>query len=57
MCSLHAVDKSFSGIKIVYFGSLGAEFQEVANDNKEIKKILANRLKESINCQPKTPLG
>ena len=46
MCSLHAVDKSFSGIKIVYFGSLGAEFQEVANDNKEIKKILANRLKE-----------
>ncbi len=46
MCSLHAVDKSFSGIKIVYFESLGAEFQEVANDNKEIKKILANRLKE-----------
>ena len=46
MCSLHAVDKSFSGIKIVYFGSLGAEFQEVANDNKEMKKILTNRLKE-----------
>lgn len=46
MCSLHAVDKSFSGIKIVYFGSLGAEFQEVVNDNKEMKKILTNRLKE-----------
>lgn len=46
MCSLHAVDKSFSGIKIVYFGELGAELQAVANDNKEIKKILANRLKE-----------
>ena len=46
MCSLHAIDKSFSGIKIVYFGRLGAEFQEVANDNKEVKIILANRLKE-----------
>lgn len=46
MCSLHAIDNSFSGIKIVYFGELGAELQEVANDNKEIKKALANRLKE-----------
>ena len=46
MCSLHAIDKSFSGVKIVYFGRLGAEFQEVANDNKEVKMILANRLKE-----------
>ena len=46
MCSLHALDKSFSGVKIVYFGRLGAEFQEVANDNKEIKMILVNRLKE-----------
>ena len=46
MCSLHAIDKSFSGVKIVYFGMLGAEFQEVANDNKEVKMILANRLKE-----------
>lgn len=46
MCSLHAIDKSFSGITIVYFGMLGAELQEVANNNKEIKKILSNRLKE-----------
>ena len=46
MCSLHAIDNSFSGIKIVYFGKLGTELQEVANDNEEVKMILANRLKE-----------
>ena len=46
MCSLHAIDKSFSGIKIAFFGELGAELQGVANNNKEIKKILANRLIE-----------
>ena len=46
MCSLHAVDKSFSSIKIVYFGELGAEFQGVVNDNKEVKRVLVNRLKE-----------
>ena len=49
MCSLHNVDKSFSCIKIVYFGNLGAELQGVANDNKKIKKTLANRLKEKHN--------
>lgn len=46
MCSLHAMDKRFSGIKIAYFGRLGTELQEVANDNKEVKMILANRLRE-----------
>lgn len=46
MCSLHAIDKRFSGIKIAYFGRLGTELQGVASDNKEVKKILANRLKE-----------
>ncbi|MFR8710953.1 MAG: hypothetical protein ACLVEN_01810 [Anaerotignum lactatifermentans] len=46
MCSLHAIDKSFSDIKIVYFGELGTELQGVANNNKEKKKILANRLRE-----------
>lgn len=46
MCSLHAIDKSFSSIKIVYFGELGSELQEVNNDNKETKMILSNRLKE-----------
>ncbi len=46
MCRLHAIDKRFSGIRIAYFGKLGTELQGVANDNKEVKKILANRLKE-----------
>lgn len=38
MCSLHAIDKSFSDIKIVYFGELGTELQGVANNNKEKKR-------------------
>lgn len=46
MCALHATDKFFSSIKIVYFGRLGAELQGVANGNKDVKTILANRLKE-----------
>ena len=33
----------------MFFGELGAELQGVANDNKAIKKILANRLKEKHN--------
>ena len=46
MCSLRSTYKSFSGVKIVYFGELGAELQALANDNKEVKAALVNRLKE-----------
>ncbi len=49
MCSLHMNDNSFSNVKIVYFGSLGSELQEVQNNNDSTKKKLAKRLEEKHN--------
>ena len=46
MCSLHEINKSFSRIKIVYFGKLGAEFQEIEKGNNEVKMALAKRLQD-----------
>ncbi len=49
MCSIHAQSPLFNNIRIVYFGTLGTELQEV-EDNKEDTKIrLSNRLKEKHN--------
>lgn len=39
MCSLHMQNKSFSNIRIVYFGELGTELQEVKDNIDSTKKI------------------
>lgn len=49
MCSLHNKDKSFSNITIVYFDSLGQEFQEINDNNEQAKKKLIKRLEDNHN--------
>lgn len=38
MCGLHAIDKTFSSIRIVHFGELGTELQGFINNRKDVKK-------------------
>lgn len=49
MCSIHIQNPLFNDIRIVHFGYLGIELQEVVNNNEETKKRLSNRLKEKHN--------
>lgn len=49
MCSIHVQNPLFNDIKIVHFGNLGIELQEVVNNNEETKTRLSNRLKEKHN--------
>lgn len=51
MCSIHLQDSFFNNIRIVYFGTLGTELQEVENNNEETKRRLSNRLKEKHNLK------
>ncbi len=46
MCSLHAQNHLFSSIRIVYFGELGTELQEVKDNKDSTKKLLAKRLED-----------
>ena len=48
---LHLQDPFFNNIRIVYFGALGTELQEVENNKEETKKRLSNRLKEKHNLK------
>lgn len=49
MCSIHVQNPLFNDIRIVHFGNLGIELQEVVNNNEETKRRLSNRLKEKHN--------
>lgn len=49
MCSLHMQEPSFGNIRIVHFGSLGTELQEVKDNNDATKKLLAKRLEDKHN--------
>ncbi len=46
MCSLHAQDPDFHCIKVVYFHTLGSEFQLVKSGNDATKKAIAKRLEK-----------
>lgn len=46
MCSLHMQNKSFSNIRIVCFGELGTELQEVKDNIDSTKKNLEKRLED-----------
>lgn len=46
MCSIHVQNPLFNDIRIVHFGNLGIELQEVVNNNEETKRRLSNRLEE-----------
>lgn len=49
MCSIHVQNPLFNDIRIVHFGNLGIELQEVVNNDEETKRRLSNRLKEKHN--------
>ncbi|MDE6434363.1 MAG: hypothetical protein K2L07_09050 [Lachnospiraceae bacterium] len=49
MCSLHAQNPNFNNIKVVYFGYLGTELQEVKDNNDNTKKSLSKRLEDKHN--------
>lgn len=51
MRSIHLQDPLFNNIRIVYFGTLGIELQEVENNKEETKRRLSNRLKEKHNLK------
>lgn len=51
MCSIHLQNPLFNNIRIVYFGSLGIELQEIENNKEETKRRLSNRLKEKHNIR------
>lgn len=53
MCSIHIQNPLFNDIRIVHFGNLGIELQEVVNNNEETKRRLSNRLKEKHNLTEK----
>ena len=44
MCSLHKQNSSFHCIKVVYFNTLGIEFQELQTGEARTKKVLTKRL-------------
>lgn len=44
MCGLHANYDSFQSIRVVYFGALGTELEDVENNNADTKKRLSKRL-------------
>ncbi|MCM1191580.1 MAG: hypothetical protein NC389_04015 [Acetatifactor muris] len=49
MCSLHTQNPDFNNIKVVYFGYLGTELQELKDNNDNTKKNLSKRLEEKHN--------
>lgn len=46
MCSLHATTPSFHCIKVVYFNTLGLEFQEVQAGNVKTKQAIVKKLED-----------
>lgn len=48
MCSTHLQDPFFKNIRIVYFGTLGTELQEVENNKEETKNVYQIGLRRSI---------
>ena len=53
MCSLHAMTPSLHCIKVVYFNTLGLEFQEVQAGNIKTKQAIVKNL--SINIDYLSP--
>lgn len=53
MCSIHSQNASFANIRIVYFGTLGIELQQVEDNNEDTKRRLSNRLKDKHNLAEK----
>lgn len=51
ICSIHLQNPLFNNVRIVYFGTLGTELQEVENNKEETKRRLSNRLKEKHNLK------
>ena len=57
MCSTHLQDPFFKNIRIVYFGTLGTELQEVENNKEETKNVYQVGLRRSIILKKKRRFG
>lgn len=57
MCSTHLQDPFFKNIRIVYFGTLGTELQEVENNKEETKNVYQIGLRRSIILKKKRRFG